>query len=76
VLGGKIPFKTLKGSININIQKESSFGKVLRLQKMGMPKYGKTNEFGDLYLKMEVKMPTNLSSKEINLFKELQKLRS
>jgi curved DNA-binding protein len=43
---------------------------------MGMPKYGKTNEFGDLYLKMEVKMPTNLSSKEINLFKELQKLRS
>jgi len=75
VLGGKIPFKTLKGSININIQKESSFGKVLRLQKMGMPKYGKTNEFGDLYLKLDIQIPKNLSDKEIKLFQNLKDLK-
>ena len=76
ILGGKIQFKTLKGSININIPKESAFGKVLRLQKIGMPKYGKANEFGDLYLKLDIQIPKNLTQKEINLLKELQKLRS
>lgn len=76
ILGGKIKFNTLKGSINITIQKESSFGKVLRLQKIGMPVYGKANEFGDLYLKLDIQIPKNLSDKEIKLFKDLQKLRS
>lgn len=76
VLGGKVQFKTLKGVIKIDIAKESEFGKTLRLQKLGMPVYGKTNEFGDLYLKVNVQMPKNLSAKEIKLFSDLQKLRS
>jgi curved DNA-binding protein len=76
VLGEKVQFKTLKGTIKIDIAKESEFGKTLRLQKLGMPKYGTANEFGDLYLKLNIQIPKNLSSKEINLFKELQKSRS
>jgi len=75
VLGGKVQFKTLKGVIKIDIAKESEFGKTLRLQKLGMPVYGKTNEFGDLYLKLNVQMPKNLNAKEIKLFSDLQKLR-
>jgi curved DNA-binding protein len=76
VLGGKAEFKTLKGVIKINIAKESEFGKTLRLNKLGMPHYGKPNEFGDLYLKLDIQIPKNLSAKEINLFKELQKNRN
>ena len=76
VLGGKTQLKTFKGTININIPKESQNGKVLRLQKMGMPHYGKTGENGDLYVKLEIEIPTNLSSKELNLFKELSQIRS
>lgn len=76
VLGGKVQFKTLKGTINIDIAKESEFGKTLRLQKLGMPVYNSPNQFGDLYLKLNIQNPKNLSNKEINLFKELQKLRS
>ncbi len=76
VLGGKVRFKTLKGTINIDIAKESDFGKTLRLQKLGMPVYGSANAFGDLYLKLNIQIPKNLSNKEINLFKELQKLKS
>lgn len=75
MLGGKTEFRTLKGKININIPKESEPGKILRLQKLGMPIYG-TNDFGDLYLKLNIQIPKNLSAKEINLFKELQKLKS
>lgn len=75
VLGGKAPFKTFKGSVKIDIPKGTQNGKTLRLQNMGMPKYGKENSFGDLYLKINVLVPQNLSGKEIELFKELQKLK-
>lgn len=76
VLGGKIQFKTLKGTIKIDVAKESEFGKTLRLQKLGMPVYNTSNQFGDLYLKLDVQIPKNLSAKEIKLFNDLQKLRS
>jgi curved DNA-binding protein len=75
VLGGKASFKTFKGNVKIDIPKGTQNGKTLRLQKMGMPKYGKENLFGDLYLKINVVVPQNLNAKEIELFKELQKLR-
>lgn len=75
VLGGKAELKTFKGVINVNIPKESQNNKVLRLQGLGMPKYGKTNQFGDLYAKINIDIPVNLSEKEIKLFKELTELR-
>ncbi|MBI5403739.1 MAG: J domain-containing protein [Ignavibacteriae bacterium] len=75
VLGGKVEFKTLKGNVKIDIAKESEFGKTLRLGKLGMPVYGKPNEFGDLYLKLDIIMPKNLTAKEIKLFNDLKKLR-
>ncbi|MBS1519058.1 MAG: DnaJ domain-containing protein [Bacteroidetes bacterium] len=75
VLGGKASLKTFKGTININIPKEAQSGKVLRLQGLGMPKYGKTNESGDLYAKIIVETPVNLSEKELKLFRELAELR-
>lgn len=76
VLGGKVQFKTLKGTIKIDIAKESEFGKTLRLQKLGMPVYNSQNQFGDLYLKLDIQIPKNLTLKEIKLFNELQKLRN
>lgn len=75
VLGGKTSFKTFKGSVKIDILKGTQNGKSIRLQNMGMPKYGKENSFGDLYLKINVSIPQNLNEKETELFKELQKLR-
>jgi len=75
VLGGKAPLRTFKGTINVNIPKESQNGKILRLQAMGMPVYGKSNSFGDLYAKIVIDIPTNLSSKEEKLFRELSEIR-
>lgn len=75
VLGGKVEFATFKGKIKIDIAKETSSGKLIRLKNLGMPKYGKEGQFGDLYLTINIEIPSNLSNKELNLFKELQKLR-
>jgi curved DNA-binding protein len=75
VLGGKTQFKTMKGSVKIDIPKGTQNGKTMRLQKMGMPVYGKENSFGDLYLKVTIQIPDKLTSKETKLFEELRKLK-
>jgi len=75
VLGGKLTIETLKGAMSINLPKETPNGKVLRLKGLGMPLYGKAGTFGDLYIKLQVKLPKNLSPKEVELFKQLAELR-
>lgn len=75
LLGGKAPLKTFKGTINITIPKESQNGKVLRLQGLGMPRYGSSGHFGDLYAKLNIEIPVNLSEKELDLIKQLSELR-
>jgi curved DNA-binding protein len=71
VLGGSSEIKTFKGKIKLTIPKETQNGKSFRLNGLGMPKYGKENQYGDLYVKVELQTPTNLSKEEIKLFKEL-----
>ena len=75
ILGGKTLIRTLKGTIKIDIPKETDSGKILRLKKLGMPKFGKENEFGDLYARVKIVVPKNLSEKEMELFKQLSAMR-
>jgi curved DNA-binding protein len=74
ILGGKIEIKTLKGNMSINLPAESENGKTLRLKDLGMPNYNNSNEFGNLYVKINVKLPKNLSEEERQLFKKLADL--
>jgi len=67
--------KTLKGKIRVDVAEETPNGKVLRLSGLGMPEYKTKNKFGDLYLKVSVQIPQNLTAKEFELFKELASLR-
>jgi curved DNA-binding protein len=76
ILGGKRELRTFKGTIKIDIPKGTQNGKVLRLTGLGMPKYGMEKKFGDLYVKIIVDIPVNLTEKENNLFKELSELRN
>ena len=76
MLGGKTLIKTLRSSIKMDISKETDNGKVLRLKGMGMPIYDKENEYGDLYAKVNIILPKNLSQKETELFKELSDLKN
>ena len=75
VLGGKALVRTMKGTIKIDIPKETDNGKVLRLKGMGMPVFGKESEYGDLYVKVKVMLPKNLTEKETALFRQLAELR-
>jgi len=75
ILGGKIQINTLKGNVTVNIPKATPNGKVLRLKGLGMPVYGKKNEFGNLLLKVDIMLPEHLSKEEIDLFTKLAALR-
>lgn len=74
VLGGTTKIKTLKGTVKVNIPKETPNGRVLRLRGLGMPIYDKKNEFGNLYVKVLIQLPDHLDKEELDLFKKLAAL--
>jgi len=74
VLGGKININTLSGRLNINIPKGIQNGTKLRVKGKGMPVYGKSGTYGDLFLQLNILIPTNLSKKEEELFRQLMKM--
>lgn len=75
LLGGKVILKSFHGEKNITIKEGTDNGSTLRLRGLGMPKYENPTEFGDLYAKINITMPKNLSVKEKELFKELAEMR-
>ena len=75
VLGGKKEVTTLDGKrINIIIPKETESGKTLKIKGMGMNKSGR-NDRGDLFVRINVTIPKNLTDEEIKLFEKLKSLR-
>lgn len=75
VLGGKMEVDTPHGKVNMPIAKGSQSGKKLRLKGKGLPDYNNPKKFGDMIVELQIQVPTNLSEKEVSLFKELEKLR-
>lgn len=75
VLGGKIDVITLKGKIKITIPPETSNGKTLRLGGLGMPKYGKESQHGDMFVKIDIETLKNLTADEKKLFEKLAEMR-
>ncbi len=76
LLGGEITIDTYNGKAKLPIKPETQSGTQVKLKGKGFTKYKKEGEFGDLYITYNIKVPTGLSSKEKELYKELQKLQS
>ena len=74
VLGGEVQVPTLKGKVMLKIPPETQNGRIFRLAGQGMPHLGNSSR-GDLLAKVNVALPTNLSAKEKELFKQLSELR-
>lgn len=71
VLGGDITIDTLKGKVKLKIKPETQSGSKVRLKEKGFPVYKSQGQFGDLIVKLHVKIPTNLTEKQKRLFAEL-----
>ena len=74
ILEGEITIDTLDGKLKLKIKPETQNGTKVRLKGKGFPVYKNDGQFGDLYITYEVKLPTNLTAKQKELFKEISKL--
>lgn len=74
MVGGEIQVPTIKGTkVALRIPAETQNGRVFRLAGLGMPR--EKGGSGDLYAKVRVVLPTNLTDRERELFEELRRLR-
>jgi molecular chaperone DnaJ len=74
VLGGEVGLPTLNGNLSLKIPPETQNGKVFRLAGKGMPKLG-NSEYGNMFAKVKVVLPINLTEEERKLFERLRSLR-
>lgn len=69
-LGAKVPVKTLDGEVTLTIPAGSQSGSKLRLRGKGLPKKAGKKK-GNLYARLLVRVPDELSDRERELFEAL-----
>jgi len=76
MLGGEASVPSPKGKkLALKIPPETQNGKVFRLAEQGMPKMGGTKK-GDLFAKVKVILPQELTEREKELFQQLKELQA
>ncbi|TVR90754.1 MAG: molecular chaperone DnaJ [Spirochaetaceae bacterium] len=74
-LGAEIRVPTLDDKrIKLKVPSGTQSGKVLRIRSEGVPHLHNENKRGDMYIKINVRVPEKLSSKAKNLLKEVSDL--
>jgi curved DNA-binding protein len=75
LLGGEITVDTFDSKVKLKVAPETQSGTKVKLKGKGFPVYKKEGEFGDLYITYQVRLPTQLSEEEKEIFTKLSKLR-
>jgi curved DNA-binding protein len=73
VLGGEITTDTFDGKVKLKVKAGTQNGTKVKLAGKGFAVYKKENEFGDLYLTYRIKIPTELTTEQMELFTQLSK---
>ena len=75
VLGGEADVQTLSGKpARLRIPPLTQNGQVFRLKGYGMPAVGKPDEKGDLYARVDVQLPTQVTAEEREHYEALRRL--
>ena len=76
VLGGEVDVPTISGKpARLRIPPLTQNGQIFRLKGYGMPGVGKNQDKGDLYARIEVLVPTQLTQEEREHYEALAKLK-
>src|SRR5690554_226304 len=70
--GGKQEVNSISGRMNIKIDECTPNGKTVRIKGKGMPVYGKLGYFGDLYVRLVIKMPDTLTAQQRQILQQLK----
>ncbi|NDJ53449.1 MAG: J domain-containing protein [Chloroflexi bacterium] len=74
VLGGEVQVETVTGKVTLRINEGTQNGQLIRLRGRGMPKLKQADQYGDLYVRVNVEVPANLTEREKALFRELARM--
>jgi len=72
ILGGQVATPTPAGNVLLTIPAGTQPGQTFRLARRGMPKLKSPKVFGDLYARVRVQIPKNLTPKQKELFEQLR----
>ncbi len=76
LLGGEVAVPLLNGkTVMLRIPPETQNGHAIRLRGKGMPRLQQPDNPGDLYVVVDIRLPTGLSAQERALFEQLRQLR-
>ena len=71
VIGGEVRVPTLDRPVMLKIPTRTQSGKTFRLSGRGMPKMGDPKKRGDLYVRVKLMLPENMTEEEVNTFRSL-----
>lgn len=74
VLGGEQLIDTLDGKVKLKVKPETRNGARVRLKGKGFPVYKQEGVHGDLIVTWRVEIPTKLTERQKELFRELQQI--
>lgn len=74
VLGGEQLIDTLDGKVKLKVKPETQNGARVRLKGKGFPVYKQEGVYGDLIITWRVEIPTRLTERQKELFRELQRI--
>ena len=74
LLGGEKLVDTLEGQVKLKVKPETQNGTKVRLKGKGFPVYKKEGQFGDLIVTYSVKLPTNLTEQQKEMFRKIQSM--
>ncbi len=72
IVGGKGSVTVFDKTINYTIPQYTQNGVALRVRGKGFTKYNKPDEFGDLYINVVIKMPSELTDDEMDKLKQVK----
>lgn len=72
MLGGEVEVPTMTRPVKLKIKSGTQSGQKLRLTGKGMPKLRKKNEFGNLYARIMITVPSNLNAEQKQKIEDLQ----
>jgi len=71
VVGGEVQVPTLDRPLMLKIPPKTQGGRTFRLRGRGMPKPGDPKTRGDLYVRVKLVLPENMTEEELNTFRSL-----
>lgn len=74
VLGGEARVPTMTGDVNLKIPAGAQNGQKIRLRGKGMPSLKESDEHGDLFARINVRLPAKLTAEQRQLFERLKEL--